>query len=204
VDLSAFYLDVLKDRLYVSPPDSKKRRSSQTALFHLINVLIRLLAPILAFTMEEVWQAFKPLTPFEEESVHLTAFAEIPEAFENRELADRWQRLLTIRQEVSKVLEEARKNKEIGHSLDAKVTLDVNEKTYDFLKDYEEELDDIFIVSQVVLRKSSDTSFRVEVAPAEGEKCERCWHYREDVGQDSAYPTVCARCAAVLRRIEER
>jgi isoleucyl-tRNA synthetase len=82
------------------------------------------------------------------------------------------------------------------------VTLDVNGKTYDFLKDYEEELDDIFIVSQVVLRKSSDASFRIKVAPAEGEKCERCWHYRTDVGKDSVFPTVCARCAKVLRELQ--
>jgi len=202
VDLSAFYLDVLKDRLYVSHPDSKERRSSQTALFHLINVLVRLLAPILAFTMEEVWQAFRPITPFTEESVHLTAFADIPETFENQELADRWERLLDIRQEVSKVLEEARKNKEIGHSLDAQVTLSVNEKTYNFLKDYEGELDDIFIVSGVVLEKGDGSNLSVTVAPAPGEKCERCWHYKTDVGKDADFPTVCGRCAEVLHKLQ--
>ena len=201
VDLSAFYLDVLKDRLYVSHPNSRKRRSSQTALYHLINTLARLLAPILAFTTEEVWQAFRPLSPFEEESVHLTAFATIPDSFENPELADRWERLLEIRQEVSKALEEARKNKEIGHSLDARVTLAVNEKTYAFLKDYEEELSDIFIVSQVILKPSDETPLAVEVAPAAGEKCERCWHYKADVGKDKDFPTVCGRCAEVLHEL---
>ncbi len=198
VDLSAFYLDVLKDRLYVSHPESPERRSSQTGLYHLVNVLARLLAPILAFTMEEIWQAFRPFTPFEEASVHLTAFAEIPSSFENRDLADRWERLLEIRQEVSKVLEEARKNKEIGHSLDAQVTLTVNEKTYDFLKDYEVELDDIFIVSRVVLEKSDGAPLAVTVTPAPGVKCERCWHYKTDVGTDGEFPTVCGRCAEVL------
>jgi len=202
VDLSAFYLDVLKDRLYISHPDSKKRRSSQTALYHLINVLARLLAPILSFTSEEIWKAFKPMTPFEEESVHLTRFETIPENFRDEPLADRWQRLLEIRQEVSKVLEEARKNKEIGHSLDAQVTLAVNDKTYDFLKAYEEELDDIFIVSTVSLQKSEDTILSIQVSPADGEKCERCWHYKQDVGADSKYPTVCSRCASVLHTLE--
>ena len=201
VDLSAFYLDVLKDRLYVSHPESPERRSSQTGLYHLVNVLARLLAPILAFTMEEIWQAFRPVTPFEEASVHLTAFAEIPSSFENRDLADRWERLLEIRQEVSKVLEEARKNKEIGHSLDAQVTLTVNEKTYDFLKDYEVELDDIFIVSRVVLEKSDGAPLAVTVTPAPGVKCERCWHYKTDVGTDGEFPTVCGRCAEVLRSL---
>ncbi len=204
VDLSAFYLDVLKDRLYVSYADSRKRRSSQTVLFHLVNVLVRLLAPILAFTSEEIWQAFQPVTPFEEESVHLTRFVDIPEEFKDDALAERWQRLLDIRQEVAKALEEARKNKEIGHSLDAQVTLSVNEKTYDFLKKYEEELDDIFIVSSVALEKSDEAPLSVTVAPAPGKKCERCWHYREDVGQDSTYPTVCGRCAEVLHKIEKR
>ena len=201
VDLSAFYLDVLKDRLYVSHPESPERRSSQTGLYHLVNVLARLLAPILAFTMEEIWQAFRPFTPFEEASVHLTAFAEIPSSFENRDLADRWERLLEIRQEVSKVLEEARKNKKIGHSLDAQVTLTVNEKTYDFLKDYEVELDDIFIVSRVVLEKSDGAPLAVTVTPAPGVKCERCWHYKTDVGTDGEFPTVCGRCAEVLRSL---
>ena len=201
VDLSSFYLDVLKDRLYVSHPDSRERRSSQTALYHLINTLTRLLAPILAFTMEEIWQAFRPLTPFVEESVHITSFAEIPDSFENPTLADRWERLLEIRQEVSKTLEEARKNKEIGHSLDARVTLSVNEKTYAFLKDYEKELDDIFIVSQVVLKQTDAAPLVIEVAPAEGEKCERCWHYKTDVGHDKDFPTVCGRCAKVLKKI---
>ncbi|RTZ93007.1 MAG: isoleucine--tRNA ligase [Deltaproteobacteria bacterium] len=201
VDLSAFYLDVLKDRLYVSHPDSRERRSSQTALYHLINVLARLLAPILTFTMEEVWQTFRPITPFKEESVHLTAFETIPASFEDKELADRWEHLLEIRQEVSKVLEEARKNKEIGHSLDAQVVLSVNEKTYDFLKNYEDELDDIFIVSKVILEKSTDAPLNVEVSPAQGEKCERCWHYKTDVGQDKDFPTVCGRCAGVLRQL---
>ena len=201
VDLSAFYLDVLKDRLYVSHPESHKRRSSQTALYHLVNILDRLLAPILAFTTEEIWQAFRPLSPFEEESIHLTSFAPPPNAFENQALADRWERLLGIRQEVSKALEEARKNREIGHSLDARVALKVDKKTHDFLKGYKEVLDDIFIVSGVIIQESPETTLSVEISPAEGKRCERCWHYKIDVGLDDAFPTVCGRCAKVLHRL---
>ncbi len=201
VDLSAFYLDVLKDRLYVSHPDDRKRRSSQTALFHLVNVLVRLLAPILSFTAEEIWNAFKPVSSFPEESVHLTRFAAIPENFTDETLAERWQTLLEIRQEVSRVLEEKRKNKEIGHSLDARVTLSAGDRLYRLLKSYEDELDDIFIVSSVELKASDGDALTVEAAPAEGEKCERCWHYKADVGSDSEYPTVCSRCAAVLRQL---
>lgn len=204
VDLSAFYLDVLKDRLYISYPDDHKRRSSQTALFHLVNVLVRLIAPILSFTSEEIWKVFKPMTPFTEESVHLTRFEPIPENFRDEPLAERWQQLLEIRQEVSRVLEGKRKNKEIGHSLDARVTISVSEKTFNFLKAYEEELDDIFIVSAVTLQKSSKGALSIQVSPAGGKKCERCWHYKSDVGSDPDYPAVCARCAKVLHKIETK
>jgi isoleucyl-tRNA synthetase len=201
VDLSAFYLDILKDRLYVSHPESPKRRSSQTALYHLINGLVRLLAPILSFTSEEIWQAFRPITPFKETSIHLTGFDTALEAFKNTALAERWEHLLEIRQEVSKILENARREKQIGHSLDAHITLTVGEKDAIFLKDYESELDDIFIVSAVTLVKSADGNLSIEVKPAEGEKCERCWHYKTDVGQDADYPSVCGRCAGVLHEL---
>ena len=201
VDLSSFYLDVLKDRLYVSHPESLKRRSSQTALYHLVNGLVRLLAPILSFTSEEIWQAFRPMTPFKETSVHLTRFDETLETFKDTTLAERWEHLLDIRQEVSKILENARREKQIGHSLDAHITLTVDEKDAAFLKDYESELDDIFIVSAVTLVPSAEKELSIEVRPAGGEKCERCWHYKTDVGQDTNYPVVCGRCASVLHKL---
>jgi len=201
VDLSAFYLDILKDRLYVSHPESQKRRSSQTALYHLVNVLVRLLAPILSFTSEEIWQAFRPMTPFKETSVHLTRFDKKLESFKDTTLADRWEHLLEIRQEVSKILENARREKQIGHSLDACITLTVGEKDHAFLRDYESDLDDIFIVSGVTLVKSTNKTLSIKVNPAEGKKCERCWHYKTDIGQDADYPTVCNRCAKVLHKL---
>ena len=207
VDLSAFYFDVLKDRLYISAPKSHGRRSAQTTVWRIGEALVRLLAPIMSFTCEEIWQ-YLPQTGSREESVHLASFpspAEITaEGSAKSKSDDDWSTLRSVRDDVLKALEEARNNKLIGTGLEAQVHLTVPDPMYALLKRYEAQLRYLFIVSAVSLTQGSGNgtgSVRVEVRKADGEKCERCWNYSTYVGEDSNYPTVCERCSAVLKEI---
>ncbi len=206
VDMSAFYLDVLKDRLYVYKAGSRERKSAQSALFRILVALTRLIAPILAFTAEEIWDHVPAFTG-KEESVHLGTMPSVDPAMKDEELKVKWDRILKLRQEVSKVLEGARRDKVIGHSLDAKVNLVSDGDTLDFLKIVEPFLEDVFICSSVEVSKgdsgpyieSEDFSrLKVEATKAAGRKCPRCWHYREDIGKSSAQPEICARCTDQL------
>ncbi len=212
VDLSAIYFDVLKDRLYTSAPRSKARRSAQTALWHLGEMLVRLLAPIMSFTSDEVWGFLPPAG--RSESVHLEHFpapadltGELPADFHSDALKSDWQKLLEVRDEALKALEAARNEKRIGGSLEAEIRLTASDSVYPVLERYRDQLRYLFIVSNVVLEKASptngDTGLKIEVAKAPGQKCERCWNYSIHVGEDQTYPTVCERCSAVLREIEE-
>jgi isoleucyl-tRNA synthetase len=206
VDMSAFYLDVLKDRLYVYKAGSRERKSAQSALFRILVALTRLIAPILAFTAEEIWDHVPAFTG-KEESVHLGTMPSVDPAMKDEGLKVKWDRILKLRQEVSKVLEGARRDKVIGHSLDAKVNLVSEGDTLDFLKIVEPFLEDVFICSSVEVSKgdsgpyieSEDFSrLKVEATKAAGRKCPRCWHYREDIGKSSAHPEICARCTEQL------
>ncbi|HZP84465.1 MAG TPA: isoleucine--tRNA ligase [Chthonomonadaceae bacterium] len=196
VELSAFYLDVLKDRLYASAADWKARRSAQTAMHQIAETLARLLAPILVHTAEEVWDHLK--LPSKAESVHL---ADLPTPGPtDTALLARWQTILDIRDSVNKALEEARQAGNIGNPLEAKVELHYRDEVYDLLKQYREQLPAAFTVSQVDLKQQHNglpTGGRV--SRAEGVKCARCWLIKTDVGADVAYPDVCARCAAAIR-----
>jgi isoleucyl-tRNA synthetase len=211
VDLSAFYFDVLKDRLYISAAKSQARRSAQTAIWRIGEALVRLLAPIMTFTSEEVWQHL-PKSESREESVHLAMFPNSesilgPNVAEHDEAKEKdWQSLRSIRDEVLKALEEARNAKLIGTGLEAQVQLTAPEPVYALLKRYESQLRYLFIVSAVETRLavSSDSGtggLKVEVKKADGQKCERCWNYSTHVGEDQTYPTVCERCSAVLKEI---
>ncbi|HPV30479.1 MAG TPA: isoleucine--tRNA ligase [Deltaproteobacteria bacterium] len=205
VDMSAFYLDILKDRLYVYRRDSLERRSAQSAIFRIITDLTRLIAPILAFTAEEIWDHM-PKFAGKEESVHLAAMPAAEASLMDEALAAKWERILLLRQEVSKEMEQARRDKVIGHPLDAKIVLSAEGETHDFLKTIEPMLDDIFICSGVEVaagdgrygQSENFSKLRIDVAKAPGGKCPRCWHYREDIGRDPAFPEVCTRCAAQL------
>jgi isoleucyl-tRNA synthetase len=209
VDLSAFYFDVLKDRLYISAPKSQARRSAQTAIWHIGEALVRLLAPITSFTSEEIWQ-FLPKTEDRPESVHLAVFPASSDvlgagAKEHDEQQDKdWTALRSVRDEVLKALEEARNQKLIGTGLEAQVNITMPDPVYSLLKRYEGELRYLFIVSAVTLVQGSGNGsggVHVEVRKAEGFKCERCWNYSTRVGEDKNNPTVCERCAAVLKEI---
>ncbi|REJ75749.1 MAG: isoleucine--tRNA ligase [Acidobacteria bacterium] len=192
VTLSARYFDIIKDRLYIYAPRSAERRSAQTAVYRIAESLTTMMAPILAFTSDE---AYENLPGKRSESVHLAKFP-VTAGMIDEKLLDRWERLYSIRDEVLKKLEEARNEKAIGSSLQAKVLLTVDPDTFEFLKDYSSELRYIFIVSQVEVSEGNAISARI--AKADGEKCERCWNFSTQVGDDSRYPTVCERCVEAL------
>jgi isoleucyl-tRNA synthetase len=202
-DLSAFYLDVLKDRLYCDAADGQRRRSAQTVLHRVADDLARLLTPALPFTADEVW----PLIPgSREESVHMALFPKA-EAVEEALMA-RWQGLLDVRASVTKALEEARAAKTIASSLEAQVTIEAPAAVLALLRSHEEKsavfpgnLANLFIVSKVTLSDGNGAS-SVEVSRAAGRKCERCWTYSEAVGRLAVHNGVCERCASVLESRE--
>ncbi|HZT33709.1 MAG TPA: isoleucine--tRNA ligase [Bryobacteraceae bacterium] len=201
IDLSAIYFDVLKDRLYTAATRSKSRRSAQTALHRLAHALVRLLAPILTFTAEEVWRHLGHA-----ESVHLELFPEPAElsaglSAEQRKRAANWDRLMEVRDRVLKSLETARQEKFIGAPLEARIHLSANGTLYPLLQEYAGELPGLFIVSQVKLDQSTEPEIGVQVERAAGAKCERCWKYTTDVGSHAQLPTVCAACAAAVEEI---
>ncbi len=212
VELSAIYFDVLKDRLYTSAPKSQARRSAQTALWRLGQALVRLLAPVMSFTAEEIWD-FLPASGTRSDSVHLEHFpapqdltGELPANFDRATVESDWRILLSVRDEALKALETARTERRIGSSLEAQIHLSAPESIYPVLERYAHELRYLFIVSDVVLEKApatnGDAGLTVTVSKAPGQKCERCWNYSTHVGEDAAYPTVCERCSAVLAEIE--
>ncbi len=197
-DLSAVYFDVLKDRLYTTATRSAERRSAQTALWRLTDVLTRLLAPVLAFTCEEIWLGFARAAGAPT-SVHL---ALLPAAGElggrmNVERMAAWDRLIGVRDEVLKVLETARQDKVIGAPLEARVRLEADGTLLPLLERYVGQLPALFIVSEVEL--AAGGALRVSVVRATGVKCERCWKYTHDVGSDSDLPAVCAPCASAVK-----
>jgi isoleucyl-tRNA synthetase len=206
LDLSAFYLDILKDRLYTSPPADPARRSAQTALYRIADALARLMAPIMVFTAEEIWR-YLPAAADRQESIHLSQLPEVDESLRDDSLARQWRAIKLVRGEVTKALEAARSQKRIGHSLDASVTLGLNDEYFEQLAPYESELHAIFIVSQATLHRgmldgadhaTETEGITVQVAPASGEKCNRCWVYDTTVGDHADHPAICARCYASL------
>ncbi len=212
VDLSAFYFDILKDRLYTAPARSKRRRAAQTVLYRIADALARAVAPILCFTAEEVWSYLLPPAGAKREaSVHIAqavppaAFrALIPERYQER-LAN-WPRLIAVRNEVLKALESARQNKAIAGSLEARVRIAAN-GDFPLLREYRNLLNTLFIVSQVELSQAAGAAngsgLEIKVEKAEGAKCSRCWNYSVQVGADARYPALCERCCAALREIEK-
>jgi isoleucyl-tRNA synthetase len=198
VDLSAVYFDVLKDRLYTSAAKSKARRSAQTALYRLLDALVRLLAPIMCFTAEEVW-----LNMGRAGSVHTAYFPEPSELSAGigdaaRKRTADWDRLMEVRDSVLKSLETARNEKLIGAPLEARVRISANGDLHPLLQQYARELPGLFIVSQVAI-ESGDSGISIERAA--GDKCERCWKYTTDVGSNPKLPTVCAACAGAVEEM---
>jgi isoleucyl-tRNA synthetase len=205
VDLSAVYLDILKDRLYTFHADSSARRASQTVLYEIILAMTKLMAPILSFTAEEIWRSLSGQFggSLEAKSVHLAAFPASQSDWQDAGLVKRWDRLLEIRTAVQAALEDQRRNKVIGSSLEAVVELQASRETYEFLKPYTADLSTFFIVSGVKLTAGDQLpengNVLVSVSKATAKKCERCWNYREAVGTNAAHPTLCDRCVEALQ-----
>ncbi|ADY73289.1 Isoleucyl-tRNA synthetase [Desulfurobacterium thermolithotrophum DSM 11699] len=210
-ELSSIYLDILKDTLYCEAPNSKKRKSAQTAIYKILYGLTTLIAPILSFTAEEIYSY---IPGREKESVFLEEFPLFCESPDG-ELLERWEKLMKVKSLVNKALEKARAHKMIGHSLEASITVYVDGELREFLERYKELLPYIFITSGAEVKQFAAApscsvgddeilkGVRVKVKKAEGQKCERCWMYSTTVGQDSEFPDVCERCARVLREISE-
>jgi isoleucyl-tRNA synthetase len=212
VDLSAFYFDILKDRLYTFAPKGSARRSAQTAIYRIASALARLLAPILVFTTDEVWK-YLPRESGAPAEVHLSLFPHRDECLRlpDETLESRWSHLLEVRDAVLKSLERARGAKEINSGLEARVELSADGELAPLLRDYAAWLPALFIVSQVELANGnspaaagSETPRRlgVTIHRAQGKKCERCWNYSVRVGESADYPTICERCVAALHEIE--
>ena len=205
VEMSSFYLDIIKDRLYVSKADDPARRSAQTAMYEILNDLIVMISPVLSFTMEEVWQFMKKPANAPE-SVQMLPWPEVKEEYLNEELETKFDNFIAIRGEVTKVLEGHRQNKTIGNSLEAKVVLFAEGEALDILKSVEKDLPTLLIVSQVEVNEGAAggeeatgrADLKVTVKPADGHKCERCWTYSESVGKNPDHPDLCDRCAAVV------
>ena len=210
IDLSSFYLDIIKDRLYVNPKDDSERRNAQTVMYTILDSLVRIMAPILPFTANEIW-SYMPEYDGKEESVSLASMAVFDSNLINDELASKWQKILNIRSEVTKALEEARTKKLIGHPLDAAITLALPDQEYkDVFASLNEDLRDLFIVSNVSLSENVDSSayqgqeiegLKIFVDSAPGEKCARCWRYDTNIGENTDHPTACLRCATALEKI---
>ncbi len=197
VALSSFYLDILKDRLYTFPPQSQARKSAQVVLWYILNLLLKILAPVLSFTCEEAYSYFDE--PDKQDSVFLSKWPEY-RLFIDKGLEKKWERILEVREDVLKKLEERRAESQIRSSLEAGVCVKVrDEHDYKVLSNIEDTLREVFIVSAVQVEKAE--AFSVEVTKARGEKCPRCWNYAGDIGGSDEYPEVCGRCVKSLKQI---
>ena len=192
-DLGGFYLDILKDRLYTTAPASVARRSAQSALWHILQAFTKLMAPVLSFTAEEIWQV---LTGQADESIMLHTWHELPQQAGEAELLTRWTAIRAVRGEVTKALEDLRTEGKIGSALQASVEIQAAGEKYDLLAGLGDDLKFIFICSAAKVVRAEADGLKVE--PLEHAKCERCWHVREDVGANAEHPTLCGRCVSNL------
>ncbi|MEG6585972.1 isoleucine--tRNA ligase [Dendrosporobacter sp. 1207_IL3150] len=211
IDLSSIYLDILKDRLYTSLPESVERRAAQTVMYEILTTLVAMVSPVLTFSAEEVWQ-YMPKRAGMPESVQLTEWPAAHKEYLDADLEAKWDKILAVRSEITKALETARRDKVIGHSLDAAVELYADPTEYALLNSIKQDLATILIVSNVNLHegmsiapqgayKADEINLMVAVSPATGVKCERCWIYSNTVGENSEHDKLCSRCADVVIKL---
>jgi isoleucyl-tRNA synthetase len=206
--MSSFYFDIMKDRLYTFAKSSLERRATQTVLHRINSVLVRLLAPILVYTSEEVWTEIN----HEGSSVHLSEWPVTNEKYTDNALNDKWEKIIKIKTDVARELEKMRVAKQIGSSLEAAVDLYTEDgEMLNLLKEYEHDFPMIFIVSEVnISNEPLDTSNKGEIFEklsikarvSDSDKCDRCWNYRKEVGKIEKHPTLCNRCAEVIEEVE--
>lgn len=197
IDMSNFYLDIIKDRLYCEKEDSELRRAAQTTMYRILSAVARLAAPIISFTAEEIWQYMPHSASDDKESVFLNTMPEKSGIEFSAEFVEKWSFIYAARESANKALEEARNNKVIGKSLEAKIIVKSSDEDYDRYVSLTKQLAEALIVSDFTVERSDgETSF--EVVRAEGEKCERCWCYSKYVGTNHTHPTLCERCAIVI------
>ncbi len=201
--LSSIYLDILKDRLYTCPASSLERRSAQTVLYYILDAVTRLLAPVMAFTADEIFELSpKPKALADLKSVHLLNWPAVEESWINHDLEQDFRLLLDLRVIVLKALDEKRKAGDIGSALEASVTIKTSDKTkIAYLNAKRSLLESVFIVSSVEIKQEGTTDWTIDVQKAKGDKCGRCWNYRLDVGQDTNHPSICGRCVAQVNII---
>ena len=198
VDMSSFYLDIIKDRLYTEKADSVARRAAQTTMYYILDALVKILTPMISFTAEEIWSAMKHT---EKENVESPMLADYPvsnDEWDNKEIAEKWEKIIKVKNIVAKDLELARAEKTIGNSLDAKVTIYAEGEEYKFLKENEELIKLVLIVSGLEIQENNrkqEEKLGVKVEHATGEKCERCWMYNDHI-EDG----LCPRCKEVLEK----
>ncbi len=204
VELSTLYLDILKDRLYISRPDSSERRSAQSTLYDLLLSLTTLMAPVLSFTAEEIW-GYLPKAP-RPESVLLSDFPEPPAGFPDAALVEKWELLLKIRSDVNRALEQSRRHRLIGNSLEAQVYIYATPDLFERLRTQQPELLTLTMVSHLEVKPGPGVGLESQELPgltifverARGDKCQRCWFYSPTVGEDARYPELCSRCRRIL------
>ncbi|MGL4667011.1 MAG: class I tRNA ligase family protein, partial [Saezia sp.] len=192
-DLGAFYLDILKDRLYTAGKGSHARRSAQTVLWHVVQAMLRMAAPILSFTAEEAWAIFSTKN---QETIFVETFWEIPAVANGGELLSKWKRLQEIREVVNKEIEQLRADGKVGSSLQANIVIEATSDDLALMRSLKEDLKFVFITSKAQAKEGQE--LRVFVTQNTEKKCERCWHYSEDVGSNSEHPTLCGRCSSNL------
>jgi isoleucyl-tRNA synthetase len=200
-DLGGFYLDILKDRLYTTAVDSPARRSAQTALWHIAHALLRVMAPVLSFTAEEAWAVFAGKQAYldSDETIFTQTLWTFPVLADGEALLAKYAQLRAVRADVTKQLEEVRAQGAIGSSLQAELSIKASGSKHDLLASLGEDLKFVFITSQAVVEQAaSEADEAVQVTASTAPKCERCWHYRPDVGHDHAHAGLCGRCVSNL------
>ena len=212
-DMSSFYLDILKDRLYTSAAQSKERRSAQTVLFHILNHLVRVIAPIICFTAEEIFLEMpKDVQSRDVQSVHMLPWVDCLEQWDNKAIEEKFALLVAIRPYVLKALEDKRRTGDIGSALEARVIFTTSSpRDLAYLKDNQEMLPSSFMVSQVEVCQAPNTidqglggefsQTTINIEKSNGRKCGRCWNYRDDVGKDREHETLCAHCTEIVKEI---
>jgi isoleucyl-tRNA synthetase len=194
-DLGAFYLDILKDRLYTTRKDARARRSAQNALWHVTNCLLRLMAPVLSFTAEEAWRVFAGRA---DRSIFEEEWHAFPQARLEQSLIDSWWNVRNAREIANKRIEEKRAQGLIGSSLQAELDIHASGALHESMKRLGDDLKFVFITSRATAHHREGGGLDVDVTPSVNEKCERCWHYRADVGRDPNHSSLCGRCVANL------